>query len=144
MKLNQGFTLIEVVVVLAIMIFIAMFGVVVDVGVMKRDAFLDEQTKIVTLLEIARSRSMSNLGETKHGVCLVGNTYFVFEGDTCDQQEPFFANPNFNIQFPTIVFAQLSGNLYPLLSLGQELDIIITAEGRTSHIKINNAGAIHW
>ena len=66
---NQGFTLIEILVVIAIMSVILSFGLVVDLNIFKGDSFRAEQSTIVSVLSRARSRAIANLFYDDHGVC---------------------------------------------------------------------------
>ncbi len=150
-KSEKGFTLVETIIVLAVIGAIVSFGSIVDLNTFKRDALRSEEATILSALEKARSRSMSNIMNTYHGVCYEGSNYIIFRGRTSclpasltDETIP--ANINIAVTFPTVVvFEQLSGKLTPeLVPPVSEIDISITDGIRSDTIKINNEGTINW
>ena len=143
---QNGFTLVEIVVVLSILIVIISFGMMVDFSAFKRDAFLVEQSKIVSILERARSRAMANMFDKDHGVCYITPDYVIFYDGDCDKSDedevipvdPSIATTsNFLTAFPTIVFKRLTGN-----TTGAAIHI--TDGIKNSDITINHEGAINW
>ena len=134
----NGFTLIEILVVTAIIGLIIGFGMIVDWSVIGQNNFSAEQTKIVSILEKARSRAMANMFESPHGVCYVAPNYILFR-DTCGGgfTEPIPANANITVTFPTITFEQLTGN-----ATGDTINI--TDGTKSADIIINDAGTINW
>ena len=149
-KRNQGLTLIEILVVVAIIAIIVSFGMAVDLNAFRRDTFRAEEATIVSLLSRARSRAMSNMFDTTHGVCYdnASKSYVVFRGSICTIAPPSeltvanvniattsdFANP---AKFPTIVFGRLAGNT-------SSATITVKDGIKTADIKINNEGTISW
>ncbi|OGI60834.1 hypothetical protein A2814_03420 [Candidatus Nomurabacteria bacterium RIFCSPHIGHO2_01_FULL_38_19] len=139
-----GFTLIEIIVVIGILIVIISFGIIVDFSSLTFGTFQTEESKIISVLERARSRSMANMFDTTHGVCYLAPNYVIFRG-TCivgaSTNELILANTNIaensGTIFPTLVFDRLTGNTTE--------DIIIITDGvKTKEITINNEGAINW
>src|SRR3989338_2614791 len=139
-----GFTLIEIIVVIGILIVIISFGIIVDFSSLTFGTFQTEESKIISVLERARSRSMANMFDTTHGVCYLAPNYVIFRG-TCivgaSTNELILANTNIaensGTIFPTLVFDILTGNTTE--------DIIIITDGvKTKEITINNEGAINW
>ncbi len=133
------------------------FGTLTDLNFFKGDIFRSEQTKIVSILEKARSRAMANMFQVNHGVCYDStlNNYIIFRGNTCNPtastSEIIPAELNiatvsvFTTSFPTVIFKQLTGNLTPELSPATNEIIINIQDGiKTANIKINNAGRINW
>ena len=145
--MNKGFTLIEIIVVIAVIGIIISFGTIMDLSVLERDTFSTERSTIVSVLEKARSRAMANMFESPHGVCYVAPNYVIFQGSTCTASgsELIPANQNIAVlsdftnpaKFPTIVFTQLSGN-----TTGST--IVLTDGVKSSNIEINNEGTINW
>lgn len=142
---KKGFTLIEIIVVIAVLTVIISFGTVVDFSSFTSSTFQDEELKIIALLQKARSRGMSNIFESAHGVCYSSGNYILFRGNTCDtlSTEIITANTkisevsDFSTSFPVVVFNQLTGN-----TTGATIHI---ADGiKTADITINNEGTINW
>lgn len=141
---NSGFTLIEILVVIAITGIILSFGMTLDIDTVKSDNFLAERATIVSILERARSHAIANLFDTNHGVCYIEPNYIVFKGNICTTTDSELIPANTNIAsnpqttFPEkITFERLSGRT-------SETTIYITDGSSEAEITINNEGAIHW
>ena len=145
---SKGFTLIEILVVIALLTVIASFGVTAGIDSYQRFLFRSNVDTAVSLLQKARSSAIHNIGETSHGVyfCDPSNSKFVlFRGTTYDPISP----SNFPVDkskavkvtsCPTpseIVFTQLSGD-----TTGG--DITLTDGVRNVTITVNNEGGINW
>lgn len=141
----KGFTLIEIIVVVAIFTLIIAFSSIIDLSAFKRDIFRAEQSTIVSTLEKARSRSMANMFQSAHGVCYASGNYIIFYDGSCDgtlTDELILANTNIAenplTTFPTnIIFSQLAGTT-------TGATIHITDGVKSADININNEGAINW
>lgn len=157
LNVQSGFTLIEILVVMAIFIIIAGFALFVSMDSYRGYSFRSERDTAVIVLQKARSQAMSNscVGSCsgndglKHGVHFdsVGNQYVIFQttGDYttgrdagADQFIP--VNNNVSINFPDVVFNQLDGAVpgAPISST------ISDAVGHSSTITINSEGQIDW
>jgi prepilin-type N-terminal cleavage/methylation domain-containing protein len=146
MKIRKGFTLIEILVVIAIITFVISFGILIDVGTVKKDYFSAEESTIVSALEKARSRSMANLYQSAYGFCYIGSpnyVYVIFNDGSCDQSstdEIIKANSNITVTLTPsspITFAQLSGSTL-------DASIHLTDGTKSADITINNEGTIIW
>jgi prepilin-type N-terminal cleavage/methylation domain-containing protein len=170
MKINRGFTLIEIIVAVAILTIILAFGVSINFNAYTRGIFQSEESKVVSSLERMRSQALNNvcIGSTctdgkKHGLCYDSGSkkYIMFQGNTYTTRDSSVdismdANSNITISaIPNIllcstgsgiVFNQLTGKLFPLLSPAtNEVDINVDdGTGLPKHIKINNEGRINW
>lgn len=140
-KNQKGITLIEIMVVIGILVVIISFGVIVDFSSFTSGTLQGEESKVVSLLERARSRAMANMYESVHGICYDQdeNSYILFR-DTCGGAftESISANSNMTITFPDIIFEQLTGNI------DSEETITITDGIKTEDIIINEQGTINW
>src|SRR6185369_13613670 len=142
---SRGVTLIEIIIVVSILIVIISFGMTIDLSTFKRDTFLEEQSKIVSILERARSRAMANVFESKHGVCYNTDSYVIFHDGSCDKSDEDEVIPantdiatNPRTIFPSsVIFDRLTGNTSPVT-------IHITDGTKSSDITINSKGAINW
>jgi prepilin-type N-terminal cleavage/methylation domain-containing protein len=144
---HAGFTLVEIVVSLAILTILFSLGLLMSMDALRGSTFRSERESIVSILLKARSRSMANIDGSAWGVCYRAPKYVLFKGGSCatpaTTDEEFDANQgvalasNFAATFPTFTFSQLSGQ-----SNGGT--ITITQNGRTSVVSINHEGTINW
>ncbi len=143
----KGFSLIEIIVVMAIIGIIMSIGLMFDFNSFKGYYFRSERATLVSILERARSRAMNNYYGTSHGVCFISPNYIIFKGSTCTSGSPdnelipanqkIYTSSNFSSTFPTIVFSQLTGT-----TTGGTIHI--TDGLRSGDITINNEGTINW
>ncbi|MDD5068285.1 MAG: type II secretion system protein [Candidatus Pacebacteria bacterium] len=153
-----GFTLIEILVVMAIFTLLSGLGLFMTFDSYRGASSRSERDTVVSLLERARSQAMNNVcfgascvGGKRHGISIQSNQYVIFEGGNyasrdseVDQITP--ANPTAIITPIDVVFDQLTGKLYPQLSPATT-ELIITikqADRPDSIISINNEGTINW
>ena len=144
----KGFTLIEILIVIAIVGLVLSFGMGIDLSAFRRNTFQAEEATIVSVLERARSRAMANLSDDAHGVCYVDPNYVIFEEDDgCNDAAPAseLVSANTNIAshplttFPIIIFDQLTGNRSTVD------DTIHIEDGiKLEDIIINEEGTINW
>ena len=141
---QKGFTLIEILVVIAVIGVIISFGMAIDLNTFGSDTFRAEQSTIVSVLERARSRSMSNAFDSAHGVCYIAPDYIIFRNGTCAisaTSESIRANTNIagnpSTILPTIVFSRLTGNTI-------STTFHITNGIKSADIIINDEGTINW
>ena len=111
----RGFTLIEILIVIALIGFIISLGNVVNIDFYSREVRLSEQATLISILQKARSDAMNNIHTTSHGVHIDNDTYTFFEGTNYNSNEStnqaIKRNPNITISgLENIVFEQLSGN----------------------------------
>ncbi len=143
---KKGFTLVEILLVIGVLAMIVGLGITVDFSSFNSTTLNGEEAKIISLLEKARSRSMSNMFDTTHGFCYDGATdnYVIFKGSTCTTTgsdlipASTLISENSSTTFPaTIIFSQLTGN-------STTSTIHITDGTKSKDITINNAGTINW
>lgn len=147
--MQRGLTLIEVMVVIGIFSLILLFGLVIDLGSLKRNTFRGEQSTLVSVLQKARSRSMNNMFGVTHGVCYIAPNYVIFRTATCDlsgvnERVPADTNIASLSNFATtlspanaVIFDQLTGKT-------AAVTINMTDGIKSADIKINNEGTINW
>lgn len=141
---KNGFTLIEILITLAI------FGVIINLisGInlnsLERNSLQKERLLIVSLLEKARSLAMANHENSDFGFCYQSGTYIIFKGDDCDQNNTDEMPANLNIAsnpgttFPSqIIFKRLSGE-------SSEENIHLGDGAQSLDININHVGRIDW
>jgi len=145
-KKGTGFTLIEILIVIAIILFLASMGLFMSFDTFRGSSLNGERYTVISLLEKARGQSMNNLDQTMHGFCFQDPDYVVFEKDTptticstATKKESFSGNATLSgIPTDGIIFEQLSG------SPSWSGDMTLTQDGKTITISVNSEGMIDW
>src|SRR3989344_8804448 len=88
----RGFTLIEVLVVLAIIGVIMSFGLIMSLDSYRGYLLRSERDVLVSTLERARSRALNNYYQSAWGVCYTTPNYIIFKGTTCTTGDTIPAN----------------------------------------------------
>src|SRR3990167_6689427 len=111
----KGFTIIELLIVLAIATLVSGIGLIYGYDTFSRSSVRSEEDTLGRLLQTTRIRAMSNVNEQPHGLHIGDTTYTLFRGTSYDETN--LTNENFpraggvEISGPNdIVFSQLSGN----------------------------------
>jgi prepilin-type N-terminal cleavage/methylation domain-containing protein len=141
----RGFTLIEVVIVVALAAVIIAMGTIMGYDTLGRSSVHEERDLLVTLLTGARARALANVNEQEHGVHVAADSFVLFAVDAGDPYDP--GDPaNVAIERrgdavvagdDTVVFEQLSAAASPAT-------ITLTQGAASSTISINAAGRIEW
>jgi prepilin-type N-terminal cleavage/methylation domain-containing protein len=139
---DNGFTLIETIMVIAIVsLFFAMWALI-DSKSFTRESLADEEAILISSLYKARSQAMNNIEHKKHGVYIESDKFVIFESpyDTSDENnEEIERNENITISGLTeISFEQLSG---VTSTIG---DIVLTDGTDSKKITITSDGLIDW
>src|SRR5579863_8957521 len=156
---DSGFTLLEVLISLVILVIIFSLGLFVSFDFYRSYAGESEKNIVVSTLQKARSQAMDNIGQNRHGVHVQGNPlqYIMFEcAPPCNSYPGTSASDtiisaSYNISLtPTppfdIIFDQLSGDCVPSPTFDCASDNPITINGNTTSyiITINHEGQISW
>lgn len=142
---KQGFSLIELLIVIAIIVVISGLGLFVGLDFYKTYALNSERDIVTSVLMKARNRAANNLNESPHGLYIDSNGYTIFQGISYalrDQShdEPIKRNNAVNVSgLQEVVFEQLSGNLTTT-----EGEITLSNGARSIIISLNNEGRINW
>lgn len=147
----NGFSIIEIIIVLALLTSIGGFAMVTSLSQFRTSVIGDDRETLVTLLQHARALSMNGECEgtcpasVAHGVAIATSTFILFQGLTFTSRDraydSFFVRDIHTTYsgLSEIVFAPLSGNV---ATTG---DIVISdIMGTTSKVSINNIGRIIW
>lgn len=145
---QTGFTVIEVIIAVTLMTFLAGIGLWVGMDVYRSYSYRSERNIFISALQKARLEAMVNLNEAKHGLYIETNRYTIFQSTS--------TYVNRNASFDQIItpagVITLTGN--PVLPRDVVFDQLsgITASGtltitdgvRSTVISINNEGQISW
>ena len=143
---NRGFTLIEIILVIAIIMFIGALSVIVGIDTYNRYTFRSDLDKVVALLQKARSSAINNINEKKYGVYLGDTSNFIlFRGDSYNPLDSFnykverskTATSSNTCANNQIIFERLTGN-----TAGCE--IVITEGNKVATTTINVQGGINY
>lgn len=145
LSLSKGFTLIEIVISMAILTIILGLGLFMSMDSYNAYLSRSERDTIVSLLQRARSHAMANSYQTSWGLCYIAPDYIIFRGTACTAgvatNEVTPGNPVALITGLTsvspILFSQLSGT-----TTGGT--ITVTEGSKVSTISINHEGTIIW
>lgn len=140
---NAGFTLIEIIIVLAITVSVFSFGFFVSLNSYQRYMMSSERDVIVTLLYRARSLAQNNIGGVAHGLYISDSNYVLFQGSYYDKNSSsnqiFDRSSNIQISGLTeVIFLPVTANV------NNEGTINITSNTNVKKILINHEGGIDW
>ncbi len=142
---KKGFTFIEIIMVVAILMMLAGLGFVFGIDFYKTYSIDTERNIVSSILQKARSRAQNNFNQSPHGVYFQSDNYYViFQGNSFvarnvayDQLVP--KNQTISVSgISEIIFEQLSGDS------SVAGDVILNNSRRISIISINNEGGINW
>ncbi len=149
----RGFTLIEIVIVIALAGILMGLGLMLSMDVYRGTLFRSSRDVLVNTLTVARSRAMANMYQSAHGVCYDAPNFVVFRGTSYDASSPtnetLEANPSVTLSstgdFFTcgtgtgIVFSQLAG------TTSNTGVITVHGEGHSDEtVSVNSLGTIVW
>ncbi len=151
LRTHQGFTLIEVIVVLAIITMIIGATLIFDINSFRGEAFRGERNNLVVALQTARADALNNVNQSKHGVKINPSGfsgYVIFEGNSFGSSTPSLRE-EIATSYPVtisssspdeIIFTQLSGDA----NFDGEVVLIDEERNATTSIVINHEGKIGW
>ena len=148
----------ELLVSLAILVAIASLGLFISIDFYKAYSSRSEQSVVVSVLQKARSESLNNINEKRHGVHFQANPlkYVIFEcaapctayPGSASSDQPIDASYNVSLSSPTapfdVVFDQLNGNCVSSNCATAPLAITLSNGPKTYTINVNSEGQIDW
>ena len=145
----EGFSLIEVMVVLVIMTILLSMNLFFTSDTYQRTAFLSEKNTVITLLQTARTQALANTNQKPHGVAFHPDAYdgyVLFVGSDFAHADPSlsqFIPASYPITFVVsslqeVVFEQISGDS----NYDGKVIIFDGNRNATTAITINYEGAI--
>lgn len=154
-NLNRGFTIIELLTVVALMALILGLGLIVSMDSLRGFSFRNDRDAVVAALQRARARAINNvcLGNAcvdgkAHGVYFDAGRIVLFQGSDYSSRDEVVdeiikfesAATTINNSPPNgIVFEQLSGNVNSAVSIEMR-----GGDWRGATIEINAAGRINY
>lgn len=144
--LRGGFTLIEILVIVALFAFLMSIGALMGFDSITRSTVHNERDLVVLMLTGARTRALANINENAQGVRITASEIILFEGDAFDD----FPNTHRSTARNSAITATLTPNVdivFDQLSAAVANDINIELEdtsGKTADIDINGQGRIEW
>lgn len=147
-----GFSLAEILVVLALVFVVGRFAIMISFDTYKGASYHVDRAYLIAALQHARAEAINDLCEgnactngTSHGVSIQTDRYVIFQGTSYVTRDPSYdesieANPSIlRSGLSEIVFAPESGDAMPTG------DIVFTDQtGRSSKITIGSYGQIFW
>lgn len=144
---REGFTLIEILIAIAIITILAGMGLWISMDVYRNYSYRSEKETFISAIQKARLESMVNLNESAHGIRVESDKYIIFRGSSYSASSSFnrtivpsgpvtiTGNPSLP---QDIVFDQLSG------TTSSSGTLTVSDSVRTAVISINNEGQISW
>lgn len=156
LRLRGGFTLTELLVVLAIFTTLFTYGLLMSMRAFTHTTLRSERDTLVELLLRARELAMNNIYASPWGVCFddVHTTYTLFQGITFTPSKTTQLTPARSASdipgLPLcssggIVFSRHTGSLVPQLTpKNTSISVHLVERGQDEVITINNEGRITW
>lgn len=147
---QKGFTLIELVIVIAIFSIVATFGLFLSMDFYRTYNSNIAITKIVSVLSKARAQSLANINEKEHGVHIDEGKYILFSrvapaifGLQAPEDLEIPAGSGVNLATTDIIFERLTGKARNSIS-ACPCYVEIESQGVTKTITVNSEGGIDW
>ena len=149
---KSGFTLVEMLVVLALIVIVGNFALLVSFDTYRASSYESDRGSLISLLHHARAQAVDDvcagsgcMHGAAHGVSIQADKYVLFQGSTyasrdVDEDSVVDTNPSVvHGGLSEVVFEPSSGN--PLVT-GDV--VLMTANGHQSTITIGREGQIGW
>lgn len=147
LKVNNGFTSLELMLVVTIILVLAGFSGIAPLGLYRAHVLNAERDNLISILQYIRSRALSNVDRSPHGIKVESSQYTLFQGnafDSRDQSKDIRIPLTQNILRSAtgeIIFLPFRGNISTdqivKLSPTWDRDLVIT-------VTVNNEGVIIW
>lgn len=141
--MSKGVTLIEVLIVLAIMGIVFSLGVPLTINHYQSYLLISERDSILGFLRRARTLSLANRNSLPHGIYIESSQYSIFEGQN-------FLNRNSSLDevFPKSRSISVAGSseitFAPLSATTAPVTLTLSNYNQNITIEINGEGSISW
>lgn len=141
---TNGFTILELLIVMGIFTFIASIGLFISMDSYRDYAFRSQASMLVSALQKTRSRSLNNVHGAPHGLEITSSSYTLFQGASYAARTPSYdetyaiTNATASGSIGEVVFTQLTGESSVAGT------VLVTADGHTATISLNYEGRISW
>ena len=150
---TRGFTLMEVIVTIALMSVLLGLGLILSMDVYRGTIYRSTRQVLISSLTTARGRALSNMYQSTHGVCYASPDFVIFRGTTYSAaslyNETVPGNPSVTLSstggFITcgsgtgIVFSQLAA------TTSNTGIITVSESGHADEtVSVNSLGTIIW
>ncbi len=141
---GRGFTLVELLLTIALLSIIAGAGLVMQFSSLSRMQLENERDLVVALLVSERAKALANINQEPHGIHITESDFILFEGDSFNSTDPLNTVIARNTHITvtpvpvTLVFEPLSANFS-----GPDTLMLSNAE-RSYTIELNQTGRIDW
>jgi type II secretory pathway pseudopilin PulG len=149
--MKRGFTIIEILIIVAITILILALVIIPFKQMNERQALIKETANIISIINHARSMTLSSKGGEPHGVHIEANRVVLFSGPTYSSSDPdnvsielnsqvSISNINLSGGITDVVFNQLTGTTagYGTITLS-----LVASSTQAKTISINSTGIIN-
>jgi len=145
---ERGFTIIEILVVMAILVGFVGMGLFYTMDAYRGNLFRSESGMVINLLQKARNQSVNNINQIPHGVKFKTDEIVVFHGNSyvegATENDVFERKAEVSITTTLpgdlVIFDQLTGNVDP----AETWEVTVQFGARSTTIEINNEGRINW
>ena len=150
--LQRGFSMIEILVVLAMFVMMTGFGLYVNMENYRGSSFHSDRDLFVSLLQHARAQAISNkcggsncnFNGKAHGVFIQSDSYVIYQGTASTSRDfsedaVFAANPSLTREGDLdFNFSQLTA------TTSGDKTMTLAGGGKTSDITVSSEGQITW
>ncbi|OGY38678.1 MAG: hypothetical protein A2418_01320 [Candidatus Brennerbacteria bacterium RIFOXYC1_FULL_41_11] len=147
MVFKNGFSLVEVVIVIGLISILASLGLFFSLGYYNVYVLNAETDLLATLFKKTRTRAIGNFNQSRHGVFVdsINRQYIVFQGNSFAARDPVFdevvGNSSSRVELSgdaEAVFDQFSG------SVNQNRVFILRISEREQRVELNALGGINY
>ncbi len=147
---RKGFTMVELLIVIAIVAMFATTALPFTINFFQRQVAHEEAKIMVSILRQSQSKAMKESNESKWGIYLKSNSFILFKGSSYEQRDPVYDrkfNASIGVRFEPvdlpdpleIVFEKGTGR--PSIS---EIEIKVISREESQKININSQGKIEY